>query len=144
MAPAEYLIAAGQQKREGITPLALVPRPLLLYVLALQGWRPCRLSPASRGKSHPNQGAAKAWNRPRNKRRAKPEPPSLAQRRRERQSYQGASGGPDSAANRAAGRADTPRWMPVALHGGPGGSPAALCHFLSAEKVKPGLPVRPE
>ena len=22
--------------------------------------------------------------------------------------------------------------------------PAALCHFLSAEKVKPGLPVRPE
>ena len=40
--------------------------------------------------------------------------PSLAQRRRERQSYQGASGGPDSAANRAAGRADTPRWMPFA------------------------------
>ena len=71
-------------------------------------------------------------------------PPSLAQRRRERQSYQGASGGPDSAANRAAGRADTPRWMAVALHGGPGGSPAALCHFLSAEKVRPGLPVRPE
>ena len=43
-----------------------------------------------------------------------------------------------------AGRADTPRWMAVALHGGPGGSPAALCHFLSAEKVRPGLPVRPE
>ena len=43
-----------------------------------------------------------------------------------------------------AGRADTPRWKAVALHGGPGGSPAALCHFLSAEKVKPGLPVRPE
>ena len=41
-------------------------------------------------------------------------PPSLAQRCRERQSYQGASGGPDSAANRAAGRADTPRWMAVA------------------------------
>ena len=34
--------------------------------------------------------------------------------------------------------------MAVAPHGGPGGSPAALCHFLSAEKVKPGLPVRPE
>ena len=98
-APAGYLIAAGQQKREGITPPTLVPRPLLLSVLALQGWRPCRLSPAPRGKSHPNQGAAKAWNRPRNKRRAKPEPPSLAQRRRERQSYPGASGGPDSAAN---------------------------------------------
>ena len=43
-----------------------------------------------------------------------------------------------------AGRTDTPRWKAVALHGGPGGSPAALCHFLSAEKVKPGLPVRPE
>ena len=43
-----------------------------------------------------------------------------------------------------AGRADTPRWKAVALHGGPGGSPAALCHFLSAEKVKPGFPVRPE
>ena len=71
-------------------------------------------------------------------------PPSLAQRRRERQSYPGASGGPDSAANRAAGRADTPRWKAVAPHGGPGGSPAALCHFLSAEKVKPGPPVRPE
>ena len=71
-------------------------------------------------------------------------PPSLAQRRRKRQSYQGASGGPDSAANRAAGRADTPRWMAVALHGGPGGSPAALCHFLSAEKVMPGFSVRPE
>ena len=71
-------------------------------------------------------------------------PPSLAQRLRENAFYPGASGGPDSAANRAAGRADTPRWMAVALHGGPGGSPAALCHFLSAEKVKPGLPVRPE
>ena len=71
-------------------------------------------------------------------------PPSLELRPRERQSYQGASGGPDSAANRAAGRADTPRWMAVALHGGPGGSPAALCHFLSAEKVKPGVALRPE
>ena len=40
--------------------------------------------------------------------------PSLELRPRERQSYQGASGGPDSAANRAAGRADTPRWMAVA------------------------------
>ena len=43
-----------------------------------------------------------------------------------------------------AGRADTPRWKAVALHGGPGGSPAALCHFLSAEKVKPGVALRPE
>ena len=128
-APAGYLIAAGQQKREGITPPALVPRPLLLYVLALRGWRPCRLSPASRGKCLRRNG---------------PSPASLTQRRRERQSYPGASGGPDSAANRAAGRADTPRWMAVALHGGPGGSPAALCHFLSAEKVRPGPPVRPE
>ena len=71
-------------------------------------------------------------------------PPSLVQWCRERQSYPGASGGPDSAANRAAGRADTPRWRTVAPHGGPGGSPAALCHFLSAEKVRPGPPVRPE
>ena len=71
-------------------------------------------------------------------------PPSLELRPRERQSYQGASGGPDSAANRAAGRADTPRWKAVAPHGGPGGSPAALCHFLSAEKVKPGVALRPE
>src|SRR5699024_9607845 len=98
-APAGYLIAAGQQKRKGITPHTLVPRPLLLSVLALRGWRLCRLSPAPRGKSHPNQGAAEAWNRPRNKRRAKPEPPSLELRPRERRSYQGASGGPDSAAN---------------------------------------------
>ena len=43
-----------------------------------------------------------------------------------------------------AGRADIPRWMAVAPHGGPGGSPAALCHFLSAEKVKPGVALRPE
>ena len=40
-------------------------------------------------------------------------PPSLAQRLRENAFYQGASGGPDSAANRAAGRADTPRWRAV-------------------------------
>ena len=96
-APAGYLIAAGQQKREGITPPALVPRPLLLYVLALQGWRPCRLSPALRGK---------------NLRRSGPSPPLGP--RGAGKSYQGASGGPDSAANRAAGRADTPRWMPFA------------------------------
>ena len=99
MAPAGYLIAAGQQKPKGVTPLTLVPRPLLLYVLALQGWRPCRLSPAPRGKCLRRSGSS---------------PASLTQRRRERQSYQGASGGPDSAANRAAGRADTPRWMPFA------------------------------
>ena len=64
-APAGYLIAAGQQKREGITPLTPVPRPLLLSVLALQGWRLCRLSPAPRGKCHPTQGVAEAQNRPR-------------------------------------------------------------------------------
>ena len=63
---------------------------------------------------HPTQGVAEAWSRPRNKRRAKPKPPSLAQRLRENAFYPGASGGPDSAANRAAGRADTPRWMPFA------------------------------
>ena len=33
-APAGYLIAAGQQKPKGITPLTPVPRPLLLSVLA--------------------------------------------------------------------------------------------------------------
>ena len=71
-------------------------------------------------------------------------PPSLAQRRRERQSYQGASGGPDSAANSGRDGPTPPRWKAVALHGGPGGSPAALCHFLSAEKVKPGVALRPE
>ena len=83
MAPAGYLIAAGQQKRKGITPPALVPRPLLLYVLALQGWRPCRLSPAPRGKCLRRNG---------------PSPASLARRRRKCQSYPGVSGGPDSAA----------------------------------------------
>src|SRR5699024_5237052 len=90
------------------------------------------------------RGETSAQNRPRPVAGWADAPPSLAQRRRERQSYQGASGGPDSAANRAAGRADTPRWRAVALHGGPGGSPAALCHFLSAEKVKPGVALRPE
>ena len=56
--------------------------------------------PALRRTAHSfTRGRAEAWNRPRNQWRAKPEPPSLAQRRRERQSYQGASGGPDSAAN---------------------------------------------
>ena len=93
---------------------------------------------------HPTQGGRVSPDSAANSGRAGLTPPSLAQRRRERQSYQGASGGPDSAANRAAGRADTPRWMAVALHGGPGGSPAALCHFLSAEKVKPGVALRPE
>ena len=96
------------------------------------------------GLLHPTQGGNVSPDSAANSGRAGLTPPSLAQRCRERQSYQGASGGPDSAANRAAGRADTPRWMAVALHGGPGGSPAALCHFLSAEKVMPGLPVRPE
>ena len=57
-APAGYSIAAGQQKREGITPLTPVPRPLLLYVLALQGWRLCRLSPAPRGKSLRRSGSS--------------------------------------------------------------------------------------
>ena len=71
-------------------------------------------------------------------------PPSLAQRLRENAFYPGASGGPDSAANSGRDGPTPPRWKAVALHGGPGGSPAALCHFLSAEKVKPGLPVRPE
>ena len=93
---------------------------------------------------HPNQGGNVSPDSAANSGRAGLTPPSLAQRRRERQSYQGASGGPDSAANRAAGRADTPRWMAVASYGGPGGSPAALCHFLSAEKVKPGVALRPE
>ena len=93
---------------------------------------------------YPNQGGNVSPDSAANSGRAGLTPPSLELRPRERQSYQGASGGPDSAANRAAGRADTPRWMAVAPHGGPGGSPAALCHFLSAEKVKPGLPVRPE
>ena len=64
-APAGYLIVAGQQKPKGITPPTLVPRPLLLSLLALQGWRPCRLSPAPRGKCHPTQGVAEAQNRPR-------------------------------------------------------------------------------
>ena len=80
--PAGYLIAAGQQKREGITPLTPVPRPLLLYVLALQGWRPCRLSPASRGKSlrrngpSPPRGPVEARIRPRIERQAGPTPPA--------------------------------------------------------------------
>ena len=76
------MIAAGQQKREGITPLTLVPRPLLLSVLALQGWRLCRLSPAPRGKSlrrsgpSPPRGPVEARIRPRIERQAGPTPPA--------------------------------------------------------------------
>ena len=93
-APAGYLIAAGQQKREGVAPLTLVPRPLLLSVLALQGWRPCRLSPAPRGKNlrrsgpspppwpsgagsaNPTRGPVEARIRPRIERQAGPTPPA--------------------------------------------------------------------
>ena len=93
---------------------------------------------------HPTQGGRVSPDSAANSGRAGLTPPSLELRPRERQSYQGASGGPDSAANSGRAGPTPPRWMAVAMHGGPGGSPAALCHFLSAEKVKPGLPVRPE
>ena len=81
-APAGYLIAAGQQKPKGVAPLTPVPRPLLLSVLALQGWRLCRLSPASRGESlrrsgsSPPRGPVEARIRPRIERQAGPTPPA--------------------------------------------------------------------
>ena len=101
-------------------------------------------APLPEGGPHPTQGGNVSPDSAANSGRAGLTPPSLAQRLRENASYPGASGGPDSAANSGRDGPTPPRWKAVAPHGGPGGSPAALCHFLSAEKVMPGLPVRPE
>ena len=94
-------------------------------ILKAEGWKDFRASGGHPAGSrlpfgpldrfpHPNQGGNVSPDSAANSGRAGLTPPALAQRRRERQSYPGASGGPDSAANRAAGRADTPRWMAVA------------------------------
>ena len=126
-APAGYSIAAGQQKRKGITPHTLVPRPLLLYVLALQGWRPCRLSPASRGKSlrrsgpSPPRGPVEARIRPRIERQAGPTPPRWMPFASQNcpQPYQGESGGLEPAMKPMAGQAGAPRGRGPSAEGPP-------------------------
>ena len=82
------------------------------FGLKVKSPRACGPAPLPEGGPHPTQGGRVSPDSAANSGRAGLTPPSLAQRRRERQSYQGASGGPDSAANRAAGRADTPAgWL---------------------------------
>ena len=92
-------------------------------ILKAEGWKDFRGSggrpagsrlPSGPHSPHPAQGGRVSPDSAANSGRAGLTPPSLELRPRERQSYPGASGGPDSAANRAAGRADTPRWMPFA------------------------------